>query len=289
MIKKVHITDTVVTQDFNNNIIFSNKYLLNILIEQSSISYAIEDMEQKKVVAVKSDKLDFNNYFRSIKSFILDDAYLQKKFKKIVIGFNTPITTIIPNDLYDDKLNDEYLRFNYAADKLRAKEILTGKIKNLQATVIFALDKEVKMFLSKKFPSAVLTSGIALWISLLLKEHDDAFSPRVFINVNKDDFYIVAIKKDQLIYFNRFEYKNEDECLYYLLNAYKQLRFSTTLTHTYLAGSISEKDKLYTMLSSYFAKLSFLDFPKEFSASEKINKTIAHPFSNLYALSLCES
>jgi hypothetical protein len=77
--------------------------------------------------------------------------------------------------------------------------------------------------------------------------------------VNSSSFEIIAIKNQDLIFYNTFEYSTKEDFIYYILFTLEQLKLDPETIKTGLIGTINKDDELFKIIYKY---IRFVEFSK---------------------------
>ena len=246
-------------KSFNINKI--STYYLIIEISTNAYRYCIMDIIRKHYVAIVyknfEKEITPNNYLKNIKSFIKDDVYLNKNYKKVDLIFFNNKFTLIPDEFFDKKMLKQYFKFNNILSE--HEEIHFNKIKRAQLSNVFTIPSDITTYLVNQFPEIrFLHQGTPL-IEYYTENTKDSVVPTVIFNIYKSSFEFAAVQSGNLLYYNYFKYKTDDDLIYFILNTFNQLNFDVNKVETIIHGNIEGGSSLHKNIKKY---LSFVKFGK---------------------------
>jgi hypothetical protein len=121
------------------------------------------------------------------------------------------------------------------------------------------------------------------WITAIAQnnpaDHD------LYLNLNGSHVEIVTFKGGSLRFYNRFEFQNNDEFIYFIALTANELGLQAADVHVYINGDIDTGDKSISHLADFFGQvqlnqLQVVQIPAEIHP---------HQILSLAALSLCAS
>ena len=174
--------------------------------------------------------------------------------KSSLLYFSYP-PVIIPEKLFDDKKAKYYLE---SSIKLEDKVIKYDLIpKTNQAIVYYENDGNVKL-LNEFFPAIKSKHFVTFLIEELSYRSNGKLKKQLYINLRKDYFEIFLFQSSQLLLFNTYNHKNEDDFLYFLLYITEIHHLdSKEFTLTFL-GKYSIFNNYYKSIKDYHSDSNFL-------------------------------
>src|SRR5690606_29706201 len=79
----------------------------------------------------------------------------------------------------------------------------------------------------------------------------------IFVNLKDENFELLILKNRELVYYNIFEFKNNDEILYFLMLTLQQKEISPSAL--VVSGAIEESSELYVKLKNSFPSIKLND------------------------------
>jgi len=80
----------------------------------------------------------------------------------------------------------------------------------------------------------------------------------VGIMVNNDFFDLVVCESGKLFPYNNFQYKNDHDFVYHILNVYQQLKIKPSEVGIFLSGDIDENDNRFKLLLKFIKEINFV-------------------------------
>jgi hypothetical protein len=189
--------------------------------------------------------------FSRFREAFFERPFFNYPFRKIKIVNRTPTFTFVPNLLFEEKEKESYMQFLFAEseDKVLAQTLLEPEI-----TILHALPEAVYGFLRRSFPEASIVHHAAAQITWgQSAENQGENANRMFIFRQPEGMDVVCFSHQQLLLSNYFECRSTEDALYYILYAYKQLRFNQKTDPIHL---LEAEDELAENLKIYIQNVS---------------------------------
>ena len=173
-----------------------------------------------------------------------------------LIVFNK-LSTLVPKNLFDEKLSLEYLKFN---SKLLKNDFAANDlIEEIGAVNVFLPFVNVNNYLIEKFGSFHYYHYSTILIKKLLK-YNTYKDSSIFANVQLNYFQILIFKNKKLQYYNNFEFKEKEDILYFTLFVMEQNKINNTKTKLLLLGDINDKSDTFKLLSKFIKNIDIIKY-----------------------------
>ena len=100
----------------------------------------------------------------------------------------------------------------------------------------------------------------------------------MYVNIRSNHFEIVILKNKELILFNSFEYKTEEDFVYYILFTAEQLLLDPETFPLTLMGKINKNDALYNAAYTYVREVSIYNQETKFMLKPEDKKNFIQNF-----------
>ncbi len=275
----------VIDDSFDKNI--TTSYFLSIQVSLNGLSFSVLDPVRNIYIFFKHisfDKEDIN-YTRT-QEMLITNSVLNYDYKRVYFLFNTMNTTIVPGTLYNYEETKNNLLFTSQIEDDQYK-IESQKLKLADAWNLFAIPDFLYYLVKNQFTEVIFFQQFTPQIEANLLSGVVTAEPVMYINIHKDIFDIVVLKKYSLLFCNSFKYNNSEEFAYFALNSIKQLNLDQKHLKVILSGIISSRDSYYLTLSKYLDYVSIVQPPQHFDFSSGFKAVRLEEFYNLFSLPLC--
>ncbi|MXV50616.1 DUF3822 family protein [Pedobacter sp. HMF7647] len=254
----------------------SSKCDLLISVTDSVFSYLVVDMlhDQAKIYG----SIGFKN-LTDLESAIDETAILRFYYRKVKISIQTNLFAFIPQEVFDEGDAGRYAGF------VGGGVTLTNAIKTASIKTVASFDTQLKEFLTKRFPSALILTQAEPFVEAALKFYSSE-SRQLFIGIAGEKFELLLTEGKKVIFYNLLPKHDADEFNYYILTIIKQLQInpkevSVILSGEYDAEVIERLEKYFNEIHHVIAAL-VVNIPDDFKTIEQTR------IFTLSALLLCE-
>ena len=171
--------------------------------------------------------------------------------EEIMVIVNTHVPTLIPEELYEEKVNLDYLKMQYPTYLI--EKVLTDQLENYVSLYFITPDADYAL-------SAIEGSCKVTHFSTLLYDRaqevceqkelsNDLFC--LHVHSGFADFFVK--KEGRLHLLNRFVYHTVYDALYYILNIFKQFNMAPETATVLLSGN--PEQEFLQLLEEYFVNV----------------------------------
>jgi len=286
--KNVHLSRSIFDKALESKA--SKYYRLSIQFSLDGFSFCIYDNSRDKYSALSSwDFRDITSNYslhQLLKEFIPEQDWLNQSFEKTTIIFESPVSTLIPEPLFDKANLKHYLRFNH---HLEDSEIVKNDyLPLLDAENIWAIPQNLNDLLIDTFPEASVHNHASSLIESLLQQNKNRDAGEsIFVNIRKNWFDIIVLKENNLVLFNSFKYRTKEDFIYFLIYVMEQLRLNPEKTDVTLMGEILKISSVYEITYKYVRNINFIRRPNNYQFSYVFDDIPEHFYFNLINLQHC--
>ncbi len=270
-----------ITQKSNSiNELASHKLSIQLSLNGLSfcaLNHITKTFEYYKTITFEK-KLTPAEVLKEIVFIFNSEVFLKQPFESITVIHENELSTLVPKPLFDENYIADYLKFNskiLKTDYIAYDNLFVNDSVNVYVPYVNINNYFYDLFGAFEFKHV---SSIVVETILSLEKH--ATTKKVYLNVFKTHFQIIALDKNELLLYNAFEYNTEEDFIYYLLFTLEQLTLNPEQIKVVLMGDISETDKIYDVTYTYIKELSIFQQQHKF----KLNDTIAPSIFNNIAL-----
>ena len=272
-----------------DNSFFDSSFNKTIVLKFSRDNFAYSVFDSYRNMFVAFESWYFKEFWDlSQISKLIDEnsdkiKILKQNYYKIVVIIDTPIHTLIPDEIYSfDKLKS-YLTFNHF---IRNNEIvLVDDISNIISKNIYWLPLEIDVFISKYFTNYKYCHISSIFLNPIFIETD--MSDKVFVNISGNTLLVIVTEANKLKYCNTFVFKSAEDLIFYLLNMFKQLKLNPDSVPLILVGEFDKKSAIYNLIYRYIRNVSFGNRPTVFQYFSEINNLNQHYYFSIFNSVLC--
>lgn len=270
-----------IREDFDITLI--SKRILSIQISLDGFSFVINSIEENggfDYIYIKTiDTATTESLIDELTKFTGFDL---KEFYAIRIMLLESRFALIPETFFDLQDMKTYLKFNHPP-KVKTKNI-SNRIPATKAVCAFSVDEELYDLLRKKYPGADFYHTSLPFCSMAVSSGIDG----CFVQVYQNSLEIAIVISGKLMLYNIFEYQNENDIVYFILNAYKSASISTLTNPLIIAGILPAKSDVVTIAGKYIKDISFYKMNSIILPDSDSNHYVTHYFLNHKEILICE-
>lgn len=184
-------------------------------LTEDKFQFSILDPKQKKILHQES--LPVTDFSREGIGKLLKNDYLSCDFGTYSLSAGSPRNTLIPTDLFSYSKPAEIFRLNYPEP---IDNLDYNRIPELGIVNIYELPLWVKSLFVIKFPRVKLIHRSTVLLKGIFDQ--PVFNPKLHIFIEEGQFYFMITEKSKLVYYNRFDYKELADLVYYVLFVLEQ-------------------------------------------------------------------
>lgn len=267
-LKKKHKTNT--SLDFSN---LHEKHL-SIQISLDGFSFCIIHKIEKQIEKLKY--LPFHGpastpekLLQNVESVFQTERHLQKRYGSVNVTHVNQLSELVPKSLFDKEHLRDYLKFSsktYTNDYIVYDELENHDMVNVYIPFV-----NVNNFLLERFGSFEYKHFTTILVNNILNTYRYSEHPHMFAHIREDQFELLVIANNNLLFQNSFKFQNKEDFIYYVLFTAEQLKLNPESFEFILAGTINTNSDLYKIAYTYIRKVSLIENRSEFRFPSQIN------------------
>lgn len=235
---------SLVDESFDLNL--TKEYSLSIQVSLDGFSFSILDSTRAKVICLYHQDTFTSEpgfHLKKINTIYDEVDLLARPYKNTKIFFSAPDkTTLVPIALFNQDLTEDLYRTTFDAGK--NSKILSSLVPEMASYAIYEVDHAVYTLLREKHPGTVMQNDIVLsgygnlpGIALLK------------VRILRKQVAILSLN-DHISFYNSYYYEGENDMLYYILGAIKNMDLKPEAI--ILDGMVNKRENIYHRLKQYF-------------------------------------
>ena len=173
---------------------------------------------------------------------------------KVLVFVDSPRFTFIPSVYYTNELREQYFRLAHNPEDHEI--ILENSAIKGNYTILFSINQLLKSEMESRFPDADFFHVASALSSRITATEKD--NPIVLINKQKDHFYLVISKNNEIVLLNSYRVIHNNDICYYVLNGLRETAVNPSFAIIWYSGMIQEGDDVLTILRKYSPKVESL-------------------------------
>lgn len=265
-------------------------YKLSILLGVDSLVYLVYNNTFQLLLLnrLNFDPTQAESPEAAIRKVIEGEKLLQNSYGSVKIAVDSRLQTLVPHRLFDG--SDLRTYFLNLAPLAPGVTLADNHLSELEAHLVYAHSFELLKVFTEFFPSAeVFHLGSAV-LTGCHKLQQEQQGERIYLNVQDHNLHIAYFRDTELVFYNRFGFRDGKDFVYYALLAYDQFHLDAERVPVRLSGDITEDSEIYKLLYRYIRHLDFAAPPVTYRLSDRAAEQISeHRYFALYSLHECRS
>ncbi len=235
---------SLVDESFDLNL--TKEYILSIQVSLDGFSFSVLDSIRKKVICLYHQDTFTSEpgfHLKKINTIYNEVDLLALPYKKTKIYFSAPDkTTLVPIAVFNQDLVEDFYRMTIDAG--RNSKILFSLVPDMASYAIYEVDHAVHTLLQEKHPESVMQNDIVL--------SGCGCPPGITvmkIRILRKQLVILTLN-DHINFYNSYYYEGENDMLYYILGAIKNMDLKSEAI--ILDGMVNKNESIYHRLKQYF-------------------------------------
>jgi hypothetical protein len=269
-----------------------HQYDLFVHIGTRDLQVAVVDTADQRVLLLEDFVFpalaSHQEHFQLIQQLFEAHPFLLAAFwKQIKIAFKNNKFVQVPEALFAEEAQLEYLKYNASVNP-KEEDILNVRNPGSKAVTIFAIQKDLRQWLSKLYPnkpplfmhqSASLIEGVMNFAGKRKDSH-------LYIYVDRFKLHIISCEQGKLLYYNQFVIKQFSDYVRYIMLVMKSLKLDQRTSQVVLWGYIGKNSPHYHEFYKYINNVVFAHRPAHLKFSFMFDEIQDHHFFDLYSMHL---
>ena len=267
----------------------SKEYILSIRVSSDGFSFSILNVE-KQCMALERFKAfkkeSISDRLNSFKELIRNSELLNLEYNKVFVLWESNQSILIPDEFFSEAFAFESFQLCHS---LKQDDILHwNDLNHFNAKNVFVMSEPFKELLMKQFPSVGFFHHSTPFYKKAIQEEISDNHPSVFVNIQKDYFHLIIPDRNKKHFVNSFEYKDDTDLVYYILNVYKQQQLNNERSKLVVDGFAQEESKSIQLLKKYLAIVEIRLLPNHLRIKNEIPIKEYNQYINLLNITECE-
>jgi hypothetical protein len=231
---------------------------LVLQVSLSDISFCIKDTLRNKIETPIQFTIENNTsqieIEASLSKIVNETPALQNPFDHVLVLHNNNLLTFVPTVLFDEQYLSSYLQYN---TKVFPSDFFTSDVvSNHEMNTVYIPYVNINNLLIDRFGSFDYKHAFTILVNKVLDSCKNIDEPQLYVHCQANNFQIIAVKNQKLLLFNTFEYKNEEDFIYYILFTAEQLNMNPETFQLKLFGQVYIGNDLYNITHKYIRNVT---------------------------------
>jgi Protein of unknown function (DUF3822) len=271
-----------------------SQYHLSIYVSDTCLKISCVNPTTTQCLLLEAYKLSYGHSYQRIQAIeqLYQDRPLlvARDWSTVTLCISNQQYTLIPKEFFQEKNLADYLSFICPVDSAVIRHFTHS---HLDMAVAFAIDPWLFNWFKATYDQPQLhtihqASSLIQGTWAYLRDNKQGLLPSVLVFVEANHLHITVMQKSQLLYYNKFEYTNSDELLYYILIVMRTLQLDTSLHEVMLGGAITKSTPAYSKARNYIRKLTLVSTPPYLKFRSVFTKEMRHAHLDVLSTHLCQ-
>ena len=254
--------------------ILGSESLSAIVVDSTDKLIALESWEYQHLTK------SFEQAEREVRGILKQEAIFQLPFGQKFVALSHPYITLIPRRLFQHGKLPDYFQL---VIKPGEYQYTYEELPEFDAYLVCATEKGQARLFTEFFPDARLRH-LAAPVLRYIRNMAAVSEHTVFVNLRAKVAQIVVLERQNLLFFNTYNFSTPSDLLYYVLLAYDQFRLNPMQTPLTLAGNILKDSELFSMLYRFVREVRFATPPTRIHLPSKVETLPVHCVTDLLCL-----
>ena len=250
-------------------------YTLSIQLSLGGFSFCIYNHASEKFTFLKECKFPHKatspeELLEFSKQVFKDEELLHQKYTQVQLIHHNDLGTLVPKEFFDENHLKDYLKYSikvFDSDYITYDTIETLDIENVYIPFV-----NINNYVFEYFGSFNFFHSSSLLVNNVLKCFPNTTEKEMFVNVYEDNYQMVVLENGKLILLNHFNFKTEEDFVYYILFCAEQLKMDPNSFKLTLFGNIEVEHSNFLLLYKYVRNVNIF---KKLNAKKSDSLNIA--------------
>lgn len=282
-----HIIKQIKDDKFNVELL--QHYNLSLQVGLFDFRIAVVDNRDHRCLIMESYHIPEPAHQTAALISIFEDHHFLKAgfWNSVKVAFKNNKFSFIPAGLFDRENLRDYLDINAAS---KNDSLFYYKHDKLKAVNVFAAPSELVTFFNRAYPGTTLhfLHQASLLIEGINKYQDYSFSKNMALIVEEGAINILVHQDQQLLYCNRFEVKEPERLMQYIMTVMHELQLDQYDTRTIVWGDIDASSPTFEVMQNYIFNISFGGKLPIIHYGYVFDEIEDHQYFDLFSVNLCD-
>lgn len=262
----------------------SSQYIVSIQLALDGFSFVITDSERNKLIVFHYQPVSMSlpeiDFFNAADDYFKGQVFFQESYKEVRVFFSFPKYTLLPASFFKLESLKKYFEFNHKLgefEELNYDRLNHGNIYN-----VFAIPSDLSSIVVNYFNSFKVIHASSIFIDMSINMSKNSDDTNLFVHLHDKYFFIVAVRKNELVFSNCFEYEGTSDFIYFVMNVVEQLKFNPNDIKVYAMGDIYKLSNNLLIMKRYLKNVSLFEAFSEDNFSYGFGDVELHRHSLLF-------
>jgi hypothetical protein len=224
---------------------------------------------------------DFKDMETQVRMAFGSEMLFSNPFAQVRFIFFNLNATLVPRRLF---MSDDLPAYFNLLLRPADYEFHYDHLPEFDCYLVYAVEPVMTRICGQYFPQAKLshlaTGLLQNWHSIALRDGYE-----IFLNVRNQAAQVAVIDRQNLLFYNAFQFQKNSDLLYFVLLAYEQFRLDPAEIPLTVSGNLIEDSDAYRLLYRYVQTIRFATLPEYAHLPEDAGSLPAHFWLDTFSFS----
>lgn len=236
----------------------SEKYEVSIRLWPGGLSFSGYIPSDRDSFFIETISFDDNmSMAQSLKNIFFDNQCFSYIYRSLYVICVSGKYTLVPDNVFSDKNKDLLFSFCYYQDDGDMK-VLAQPLKKLHSSLLFDIDSDVYEFLVRSLVNPQFIHSLSPLLALWKKKSLTYYPKQIYVFIHDHMLDIVCFEHGEILFINSFDYNTENDIIYYVMYACKQLNVNQLEDYFSFCGDKSDCLSVMSVIGEYIGQMDYL-------------------------------
>ena len=237
----------------------SEKYKVSIRLMPDGLSFWGYIPSEKDSFFIETFHYDLTlSTIESLKSIIFEHPGFSYVYQSLYVICVSEKYTMTSDHVFIEKEKERFFFFCHPKDK--SLKTLVQSVKELNASILFGIDKEIYAFLLRTLSNPQFIYSLSPLLVAWYKKSLLIYPKLMHVVIHKDSIDVFCVEQGNLLFVNSFYYDNNNtnDIIYYIMYICKQTGFSQLQDYLTISGNHDRCRKVLSVVEKYVKQTVYL-------------------------------
>lgn len=213
---------------------------LSILLQDQTLWMKVAGEEKQTTLYLHHWSLP-EPYAETLKGLFFEEPLLALPYRRSEVALDEGGYLLIPEDLHERHTEKAWSLPCFTQEE-KDSELLSQKIKEIPATLLYPVESELYHFCQRSFPIPSFTHPTPTIIEHALRKSRSIPTQLLLLKVGERSIDMVLAERGKLLLANRYHIQSTEDLLYYITLTWQRFQLSQEETPLYLYSHLSLTD-----------------------------------------------
>ncbi len=188
----------------------------------SETSFSASWMNENSVTFIGAITFQSKKDFQikeQIQQFLESNELINTEYDEYSLSWSTRLSTLVPMNIFSVSSASDIFQACFT-NEIISNDIDYNRLAELSIVNIYEIPLWVKSFFVIKYPRIIMQHEGSHFLRGIFS--NGTFKLGIHLAFHENYFLLIVVKHNELLFYNHFDYNNEDDVLYYLTFTLKQ-------------------------------------------------------------------